>query len=208
MVQNKVGRPRKFDRETALSAAVEVFWTKGYDGSSLGDLTNAMGINRPSLYSTYGDKHTLYLAALAFYGSSVGCAPLAAFEAEASPEKAVRAFFETLLENQTRPGNLAQGCLLASCAATTAGEVQGVTEMLAAGTTATVEKLTNGFENFIGKNQLPPKFPSKVKARLLLDIMQGYAYRARTGEPRQNLFAEIDQKVEQVIAIGEVDVGK
>ena len=200
MVQNKVGRPREFDREAALSAAVEVFWMKGYDGSSLDDLTKAMGINRPSLYSTYGDKQALYLAALSFYGVGIGSAALAAFEAEIEPKNAVRAFFQTLLKNQTRPGNFAQGCLLASCAATTVGEVPGVGEMLSAASAAATKMLEEGFEKFKRSNQLSDTFPSEAKAKLVMDMMHGYAYRSRLGEQRQNLIADIEGKVEQVIS--------
>ena len=56
------GRPRSFDREAALNAAMEVFWTKGYESASISDLTAAMGINPPSLYAAFGDKEKLFLA--------------------------------------------------------------------------------------------------------------------------------------------------
>lgn len=61
------GRPRAFDRERALVAAMEVFWRKGYETASLSDLTAAMGINPPSLYAAFGDKETLYLEAMEYY---------------------------------------------------------------------------------------------------------------------------------------------
>jgi len=60
-------RPKSFDPEAALSKAMDVFWEKGYDAASITDLTAAMGINRFSLYDTFGDKRTLYLKALDFY---------------------------------------------------------------------------------------------------------------------------------------------
>ncbi|MCE0540845.1 TetR/AcrR family transcriptional regulator, partial [Kineosporia rhizophila] len=61
------GRPRGFDADQALDRAVEVFWRHGYDGTSLSDLTSAMGINRPSLYAAYGNKEQLFHRAVARY---------------------------------------------------------------------------------------------------------------------------------------------
>lgn len=200
MVQNKVGRPRNFDREKVLSEAIEVFWKKGFDGASLDDLTNAMGINRPSLYSTFGDKQSLFLASLSAYGEGIGSEPVAAFCTEKDPQSAVRAFLKTMLKNQTRCDDFAQGCLLASCAATTAMNIPDVEEILLTGASATADKLEIGFERFKSTNQLPSAFPSQVKASLLLDIMQGYAYRSRLGENRKKLMAEIEDKVQQIIS--------
>ncbi|MFD0516651.1 TetR/AcrR family transcriptional regulator [Paractinoplanes durhamensis] len=63
----RTGRPRGFDAEAALDRAIEVFWRQGYEGASLSDLTEAMGINRPSLYAAYGNKDDLFRLAVARY---------------------------------------------------------------------------------------------------------------------------------------------
>ncbi|MDB5459788.1 MAG: TetR family transcriptional regulator [Caulobacteraceae bacterium] len=62
-----VGRPREFDKEDALAAALKVFWRKGYEAASLSDLTDAMGITRPSLYCAFGNKEELFKKALDLY---------------------------------------------------------------------------------------------------------------------------------------------
>ncbi len=64
-------RPKSFDPDTVLAKAMGVFWEKGYDAASISDLTAAMGINRFSLYDTFGDKHELYLKALDAYSQNV-----------------------------------------------------------------------------------------------------------------------------------------
>src|SRR5882724_1885145 len=63
----KIGRPRAFCEEKALDAAMRVFWEKGYEGASLDDLTGAMGLNRSSLYSSFGDKERLFKRAITRY---------------------------------------------------------------------------------------------------------------------------------------------
>ena len=68
----QAGRPRSFDREQALDAAMRVFWKQGYEGASLTALTAAMGINRPSLYAAFGDKASLFREAVARYGAGPG----------------------------------------------------------------------------------------------------------------------------------------
>ena len=66
-----IGRPREFKEQEALSQAMEVFWHKGYEGTSVQDLLEGMGINRGSMYDTFGDKRTLFLKAVEYYRSHV-----------------------------------------------------------------------------------------------------------------------------------------
>ncbi|MEM6585892.1 MAG: TetR/AcrR family transcriptional regulator, partial [Pseudomonadota bacterium] len=120
MVQKKAGRPRSFDRETALEAALNVFWAKGYDGASMADLTGAMGINKPSLYAAFGDKDALFAETIARYAERYFGGALQAFLSESSPEKAVHAALLAALEGATRADTEAVGCLLAVGAAPTA----------------------------------------------------------------------------------------
>src|SRR6202163_2274511 len=86
------GRPRSFDVDKALEAATLVFWRKGYEGTSLSDLTRAMGINRPSLYAAFGDKETLFRKALDRYVEGPG-----AYVREALKQPTARAVTQQLL---------------------------------------------------------------------------------------------------------------
>ncbi len=199
MVQKGRGRPRQFDREAVLTSAVEVFWEKGYAGASLDDLTGAMGISRPSLYAAFGDKEGLFLAALAHYGGGLGSDPLAAFDAGETPVEAVRRFLGTALENTIRDGAGARGCLFASCAATRAGTSPEVRDMLRASLDAVEAHLTAGLERFRAAGALPDAYPSAAKARLMMDTMQGQAYRARAGESREKLRADLDGRVREIV---------
>src|SRR5271163_1420784 len=87
-----LGRPRAFDVEKALDGAMHVFWRKGYLGTSLSDLTDAMGINRPSLYAAFGNKESLFRKALEHYSKGPS-----AYLGEALREPNARAVFERVL---------------------------------------------------------------------------------------------------------------
>ena len=105
----KMGRPRGFAEDAALEAAMRVFWEKGYEGATLADLTEAMGINRSSLYASFGDKEALFRMAIARYAEGP-----AAYLKTALQEPTVRAVVEALLrgalELLTDPSN-PRGCL-------------------------------------------------------------------------------------------------
>src|SRR6202049_4003329 len=104
------GRPRSFDPDKALDSAVDVFWSKGYEGASLADLTKAMGINRPSLYAAFGDKEKLFRKVLDRYAEGP-----ASYSSAALQEPTSRAVVERLLYGTadvlTSPGS-PRGCLL------------------------------------------------------------------------------------------------
>lgn len=85
-------RPRSFDLDRALGRALQVFWRKGYEGTSLSDLTKAMGINRPSLYAAFGDKEALFRKVLDRYLDGP-----AAYTREALKAPTARAVIERLL---------------------------------------------------------------------------------------------------------------
>lgn len=74
------GRPRSFDREQALHVAMQVFWNKGYEGTTMADLTSAIGVKAPSLYAAFGDKNALFREAVDCYATTTGAAPLAALK--------------------------------------------------------------------------------------------------------------------------------
>lgn len=196
----KIGRPRGFDVDAALWAAVNVFWTKGYDGASMKDLTEAMGINSPSLYATFGDKHALYLKAIDRYVSNDACAPLVAFEQEPDIASAVRAFMETSIDYATTQESGARGCFLSSCVSTSAGEVDGVKSLLRRATEETDARLAERFDAEKAKDVLPSDFPSMERARLMFDLRQGHVFRARAGLAPETMTGDLDHRVRMVLA--------
>src|SRR5688500_16245789 len=105
------GRPRSFDRDTALAAAMKLFWRKGYTATSIADLCEAMGIGSPSLYAAFKSKEALYAEALAYYDDNHSHLIFAPFEAGETAREAIEAFLmasAATLPGGDRPG----GCML------------------------------------------------------------------------------------------------
>ncbi|MEK8127623.1 TetR/AcrR family transcriptional regulator [Paenibacillus filicis] len=103
-------RPREFDEEKALDAAMQLFWEKGYEAASLTELTARMGIQRPSIYSAFGDKLQLFEAALRRYTTNHASRVRGQFQGKSSVREAFRLYFENLVDEEYKEGPN-RGCL-------------------------------------------------------------------------------------------------
>ncbi|MEK3745234.1 TetR/AcrR family transcriptional regulator [Brevibacillus sp. FSL K6-0770] len=104
-----MARTREFDEEKVLDAAMQLFWEKGYEATSLSDLTARMGIQRPSIYSAFGDKKELFETALRKYTMSHAAEVRNRLQSKPSVKEAFRAFFEQVVEEEYA-GDLSRGC--------------------------------------------------------------------------------------------------
>ncbi|WP_410769925.1 TetR/AcrR family transcriptional regulator [Fontibacillus sp. BL9] len=102
-------RPREFDEEQALVAAMQVFWEKGYEATSLSDLTSRMGIQKPSIYSAFGDKKALFETALRKYNQFHASSVRSRLQNKSSVKEGIRAFFEGLI-NEGYGERFSRGC--------------------------------------------------------------------------------------------------
>ena len=93
-----MARPKEFDEAVALTAAIQCFWSRGYEATSVRDLADAMGIAAPSLYNTFGDKRSLYRRALAHYVEHGFCDRIRRLENQLTPRAAIDAFFQEIIE--------------------------------------------------------------------------------------------------------------
>ncbi len=109
-----MARPKEFDPDEVLDRAVELFWAKGYEATSIQDLVEALGINRSSLYATYGDKHALYLAAIDRYCRDVVDPSALELDRSDTPLEAIRNMFLEIPGLAARQGK--RGCLLCNAA--------------------------------------------------------------------------------------------
>ncbi|MCR8853729.1 TetR/AcrR family transcriptional regulator [Lysinibacillus sp. FSL R7-0073] len=104
-----MARTREFDEEKVLEAAMQLFWEKGYEATSLSDLTARMGIQRPSIYSTFGDKKELFEAALRRYTTSRAANIRARLQSHVSVKQAFATFFEEVIQAEYMK-DLSNGC--------------------------------------------------------------------------------------------------
>ncbi|NIH85429.1 TetR/AcrR family transcriptional regulator [Amycolatopsis granulosa] len=177
----KRGRPRTFDRAAALTAATRLFWERGYEGVSIGELTEAMGIRSGSLYAAFGDKKSLFEEVVEAYGrSAVGGFAGAALREEPT---AYRAFARILREAAViypDPSHPA-GCLAMSAAINVSPQDTEVRAFLR----DLRNKNVAGFEARLREAQRAGELPAEASPRALAEyfatVLQGLSQRAQDG---------------------------
>ncbi|MGH8470385.1 MAG: TetR/AcrR family transcriptional regulator [Gammaproteobacteria bacterium] len=181
----RMGRPRAFDIDEALDRALRVFWQKGYESASLPDLTEAMGINRPSLYAAFGNKEALFCQALNRYAEGP-----AGYVDEALKEPTARAVVERLLQRavdlQTDPRN-PPGCLMVQSALSCREASDSIRKEVAARGKAGEAAIRQRFKRAIAEGDLPADANAADLARYVATIMYGLAVQAAGGASRAQL---------------------
>jgi AcrR family transcriptional regulator len=179
------GRPRQFDINQALDRALEVFWRKGYEGTSLPELTKAMGINRPSLYAAFGNKEALFRRALDRYAEGP-----AGYVQEALNQPTARAVAERLLYGTidllTDP-RYPRGCLLVQGALACGAAAESVRQELVARRMAGEADIRRRFERAVADGDLPAETDPADLARYLVTVNRGMAVLAAGGATRAEL---------------------
>jgi len=179
------GRPRAFDAEDALDRALKVFWRKGYEGTSLDDLTAAMNINRPSLYAAFGNKENLFRRALERYSNGPASHVCAALQAPTARAVAERTLIGTvdLLTDPRHP----RGCLIVQGALAGGDASESVQRELAKHREAGVAALRKRFERARREGDLPRSANAADLARYVSTIAHGLSVQAASGASRAEL---------------------
>jgi AcrR family transcriptional regulator len=181
----RMGRPRSFDIDEALNRALQVFWRKGYEGTSLSDLTKAVGVNRPSLYAAFGDKKALFRKALDRYLTGP-----AGYTLEALKKPTARAVVERLLQGaadlNTAPRNPG-GCLMVQGALASGDAGHSIRQELVACRAAGEAALRRRFQRAKSERDLPADTDPADLACYLATIIYGMAVQAAGGASRDKL---------------------
>ena len=182
------GRPRSFDREAALDAAMEVFWQKGYEATSISDLTDAMGINPPSLYAAFGDKERLFMAAIERYSDERG--ESCPYACEPTARGAIERLL-TYMAHELTGGDHPRGCMMMMAAATSANASEVMQRALAAKRTGARESMKGRIRQGIKDGDVPAGTDASALADFFSTVVAGMSMQARDGASRKSLLATV-----------------
>lgn len=193
MVQNtgkpRRGRPPAYDRDTALARAGDAFWKFGYAATTLDDLSTATGMNRPSLYGAFGDKHAIYMATLERYGQASQAAIDALLAREMPLAEQLGRLYDGALAIYLAdaPAGRARGCFLVGTALTEAVEDDGIRTRLLTSLQAADAALEVRFGRARDQGELPADADPKALAQVAAAMLNALAVRARAGEAASSL---------------------
>lgn len=190
------GRPRGFDPETALEAVVRVFWKFGYEGASINDLVAATGMNKPSLYSAFGDKESLFLKALESYADKVVAAQRTLLDSEPEIWKALESLLRNCAAMLTDPA-LPGGCLVVTgmgdCG--TPSMPRQAEAALRRALEATEGVVRERLERAASEGVLPTGTSCEGLASMVASLMAGMGIQAKAGADQEALSKAVDAVV-------------
>jgi TetR/AcrR family transcriptional regulator, transcriptional repressor for nem operon len=178
-----MARPREFDEVTALEAAIECFWQRGYEATSVRDLANKMGLSAPSLYNTYGDKHALFVQALEHYLDHSTRARIERLEKSLPPKQAIRRFIEEIIERSVNDLER-RGCFLINSALEVAPHDRELGALIADRLAEIEAFFRRSIKAAQAKGHIPRDRIAKDLARLLLGVLLGIRVLARSKPER------------------------
>ena len=189
------GRPKKFDYDLACSQALELFWTRGYEGTSISDLSEALNMNRPSMYASFGNKETLFNITLSSYlQNQLGFVDIAIKKPTLS--EVLDAFFIGQIDLLTRHEE-PRGCLLVQAAASCSEESEPIKDLLIQQRKAVETKLRKRIQLAQLKKDFPTKQSPSVLAKSIMVIYEGISIQAASGSAKKELvnIAELSKKI-------------
>jgi AcrR family transcriptional regulator len=180
-----MGRPREFDPDKALDTALQIFWRRGYEGASMTDLTEAMGITKPSLYAAFGNKEELFRKALDRYVDGPGGYVQVAL-AKPTAREVVEHLLYKAADAVTDPDH-PPGCLAVQGALSCGEAAESIKQELMSRRAHGEQDLRQRFERAIAEDDLPAGSDAADLARYISAILQGMAVQAAGGASREQL---------------------
>lgn len=176
----KRGRPRTLDRDIGLEVAARLFWERGYEGTSIADLTKAMGVTPPSLYATFGSKEELYRQALDHNIARDSKLRSEALQGELPAYDALAFYLDDVVHGLTNPEN-PSGCIISTAVLQHAEENESVAREVAARREASIQCIKARFGRAITEGELPDGTDTDALARFYSAVVQGMSAQACDG---------------------------
>jgi AcrR family transcriptional regulator len=193
--KRRPGRPRSYDPETALARATDAFWKAGYAATSLDDLCDATGMNRPSLYGAFGDKRALYLDTLERYTEVGRQAMEQALDYERPIAEALANLYSAALALYFSGGAAARGCFLIGTAVTEAVNNTEVRDLLGDALRAFDDCFEARLRHAKAEGELAADADPASLAKIASAVLHTLALRSRAGDSRASLRATADSAV-------------
>ena len=185
-LRTAMSRPRSFDREQVLNQAMEVFWAKGYECTSVQDLVDAMGINRGSLYATFDDKHALHLAALERFTEKEIVPLLAPLDEGGEVKAALRRIFTDLVDRAVR-GRGTRGWMISSAAVDLCPGDGKVSAVVAAALEVIESRIHYALVRAAAAGELSPRNDPRALARYFTSGLNGLSVVAKAASDAEAL---------------------
>jgi AcrR family transcriptional regulator len=199
------GRPREFDREQGLAKAMQIFWSLGYDATSMADLRAALGITQASLYAAFGNKEQLFREAVDLYRRTAGFSTARAIGIDSSAREAIQAMLEAAVDAYTASGS-PRGCLVILGATNYAIENKAVHDHLLSIRREMLESILDRLKRGQLEGDVPRDAPIVALATYYATVLHGLALQSRDGVSRKTLSQVVEFAManwQQIVASAE-----
>ena len=181
-----MARQKEFDRDEALHKAMEVFWARGYEAASIQDLVQHMGVNRQSIYDTFGDKHALFLQALDRYREIQRQRVFELLERPGSVKRNLRRLFQGVIDRAVS-GEGKRGCFVGNAMSELAGRCEETAARACSSVGAAEKTLQRALQRGKEQGEFPRDLDTRAVARFLFSSLQGLLLLAKATRDRKLL---------------------
>lgn len=195
------GRPREFDRDAALAKARDTFWSRGYEGVSMADLVEVLGIASARIYAAFGSKERLFQEAVELYDEGEGGFATRALAEEPTAARAIERSLSEAIEIYTRK-NRPQGCMVVSAATNCSVENDNVRVFLADYRRRRTASLVERLERAVSEGELLPDTDAQALGDYYATVLHGLSVQARDGVSRTRMQTTIPIAMRAIEVVG------
>ena len=196
-----VGRPREFDKDQALDAAMQAFWAKGYEATSMAELMAATGLHKGSIYQAFGDKHSLFLQALQRYLADMRETERTVLRNAPTPLDGLRTGAHHVLDMADCDRDIPRGCLAVNALVELAPHDDAVKQILDDHMQFMRKTIGETIGDAITAGQIEPEQPPEVLTSMMMTFMAGLAAMLKSGLASEDAHRLLDAQMDAIFSI-------